>query len=126
MTRRVRIGSTGDFADGDLTKVDADGTAVVVARDAEGLCAASNKCPHMGLSLTSGPGGAHYDDGVVGCPWHGSRFVLRTGANVDWATGFAGHMAPRWSQRLISMGKKAAPLRTYPVVVEGDDVYVEL
>jgi len=126
MTRKVRIGSTGDFAPGTLTPVDADGTSVVVARDDEGLCAARNKCPHMGLSLTSGPGGEHYDDGIVQCPWHNSRFVVRSGENVDWTTGFAGRTAPKWSRAIIGMGKKPKPLTTYPVVVEGDDVYIEL
>jgi len=122
----VRVGSVSDFAPGSLTPVDASGTSVVVARDDDGLCAARNKCPHMGLSLTSGPGGINYEDGVVRCPWHNSRFVVRSGENVDWATGLGGHAVPRWSRQLVRLGRKPAPLTTYPVIVEGDDVYIEL
>jgi nitrite reductase/ring-hydroxylating ferredoxin subunit len=97
-----------------------------VARDDEGLCAARNRCPHLGLSLTSGPGGQHYEDGVVRCPWHNSTFVLRTGENLDWASGIAGRSVPRWSARLLSAGRKPSNLTTYPVFVEGDEVFVDL
>ena len=126
MTRRVKVGTTADFTDGTLTAIDVDGVSVVIAHDAVGLCAARNKCPHLGLSLVSGPGGARFRDGVVQCPWHNSRFVVRTGENVDWTPGFAGRRAPGWSRKLIALGKKPAPLTTYRVVVEGEDVFVEL
>lgn len=126
MARTIRIGSLAEFPEGELRAVDADGTALVVVREGDQVCAARNRCPHMGLSLTKGPGGMRFADGVVQCPWHNSRFELCSGANLDWATGFAGRSVPRWSQRLIGMGKKPLPLTTYPVVVDGEDVFVEL
>jgi hypothetical protein len=42
--------------------------------------------------------------------------------NLDWATGFAGREMPRWSRRVIALGRKPSPLRTCDVMVEGDDV----
>jgi hypothetical protein len=33
---------------------------------------------------------------------------------------------PRWSRRMIALGRKPSPLTTYAVMIEGDDVYVEL
>jgi nitrite reductase/ring-hydroxylating ferredoxin subunit len=126
MSRLVRVGAVADFVDGDLRQVDADGTAVVVARDGDALCAADNRCPHMGFSLTKGPGGVRFADGVVQCPWHNSRFAFCSGENLDWAVGFAGRNMPRWSRRLIALGKEPKGLTTYPVVVEGEDVFVEL
>ncbi len=126
MPRRIRIGTVADFPAGQLTALEVEGTKVVVARDDEGLCAVRNRCPHLGLSLTSGPGGQHFDDGVVTCPWHNSRFVVRSGENLDWVSGVAGREVPRWSRRLIGAGRKPAPLTTYPVRVEGDEVFVEL
>jgi nitrite reductase/ring-hydroxylating ferredoxin subunit len=126
MSRRVRVGSVGDFADEKLHTVDAAGRSVVVGLAGGSLCAARNRCPHMGLSLTTGPGGLRYSDGQVVCPWHNSRFDLTTGDNLDWASGFAGREMPHWSRKLIGLGRKPAPLTTYDVVVEGDDVYVEL
>ena len=126
MARMVRIGRVADFPAGAVTEVDVEGTTVIVVQDAEGLCAARNKCPHLGLSLTSGPGGRHYEDGVIQCPWHNSRFVVRSGENLDWTPGIAGRSVPAWSRKVISAGRKPAPLTTYPVVVEDDEVFIAL
>lgn len=124
MSDRVRIGTVADFADGKLHAVHAGGMSLVVGLAGGSVCAARNRCPHMGLSLTKGPGGLRYSDGELVCPWHNSRFDLASGENLDWAPGFAGREAPRWARRLIALGRKPAPLTTYPVTVEGDDVYV--
>ena len=123
---RIRVGTVSELSDGQLHPVRAGGTSLVVGMAGEQICAAQNRCPHMGLSLTRGPGGLRYADGEVVCPWHSSRFDLVTGENRDWAPGFAGREMPRWSRRLIALGRKPAPLTTYPVAVEGEDVYVEL
>ncbi|MEO7753876.1 MAG: Rieske (2Fe-2S) protein [Terracoccus sp.] len=123
---RVRIGSVTDLADGQLHTVDASGTSVIVGAVDGAVCAASDRCPHLGLSLSKGPGGRHFANGTVTCPWHSSRFDLRTGDNLDWTPGFAGRQMPRWTRRLIAMGKTPSSLTTYPVTVEGDDVYVEM
>jgi nitrite reductase/ring-hydroxylating ferredoxin subunit len=126
MPRKIRIGRVDDFAPGEMTEVSVEGTSLVVVRDEQGVCAARNRCPHLGLSLTKGPGGRSYDDGVVQCPWHNSKFVVRTGENLDWVGGVAGRSVPRWSRRVIAAGRKPAPLTTYPVLVEGDQVFIEM
>nr|WP_257954595.1 Rieske 2Fe-2S domain-containing protein [Nocardioides sp. B-3] len=126
MSGRVRVGSVADFADGQLHPVDAAGTSVVVGLAGESLCAARNRCPHPGFSLTKGPGGLRYADGRVVCPWHNSRFDSASGENLDWAPGFAGRDMPRWSRKMIALGRQPSPLTTYEVTVDGDDVYVEL
>lgn len=126
MAERFRIGAVADFSDGKLHTVDAGGTTVVVGLVDGTPYAARNRCPHLGLSLSKGPGGTRFADGQVTCPWHNSRFDLCTGENLDWAPGFAGLDMPRWSRRAIALGRKPAPLTTYTVVVEGQDVYVEV
>ena len=126
MAERVKVGTVADFSDGELHSVDAGGTKVIVGQVDGSLYAARNHCPHLGLSLTTGPGGKHFADGEVTCPWHNSRFDLCTGENRDWAPGFAGRDMPRWSRKVIALGRKPAPLRTYAVTVEGEDVFVEL
>ncbi len=123
---KVRVGSVADFQDGQLHAVDAGGTSIVVGAAGGSLCAARNRCPHLGLSLTRGPGGLRYEGGRVTCPWHNSEFDLASGDNLDWAPGFAGRDMPVWSRRLIALGRKPASLTTYPVSVEGDDVFVEI
>lgn len=123
---KVRIGALDDFTDGQLHTADAAGISVIVGAVDGTLYAARNHCPHLGFSLTKGPGGRRFADGDVTCPWHNSRFELRTGENRDWTPGFAGTNMPRWSRRLIALGKKPAPLTTYPVTVQGEDVFVQV
>jgi len=67
---------------------------VVVARDGDSFCAARSRCPHMGFPLTRGPGGLRFDDGIVQCPWHNSRFEVCSGENLDWATGSPARQYP--------------------------------
>lgn len=123
---RVRVGRVADLGDGDLHAVKAGGTALIVGLSGTRICAARDHCPHLGLPLSRGPGGQRLADGEVICPWHNSRFDLATGENRDWATGFAGRAMPRWSHRALKLGRSPAPLETYPVDVEGDDVYAEI
>lgn len=61
--------------------------------------ATDNTCLHRG-----GPVGEGFLEGaLVTCPWHGWQYDVRTGQNLT---------------------NPAAKLRTYQVVVEGDDVKV--
>ncbi len=46
-----------DFADGELHALEAAGRSLVVGLVGDSLCAARNRCPHLGFSLTKGPGG---------------------------------------------------------------------
>src|SRR4051794_15002631 len=119
MSREITVGPLAEFPDGELVATKADGLAVIVARNGDAVCVAANKCPHLGLSLTKGPAGLKYSDGVVQCPWHNSRFEVCSGANKDWVTGLAGRNTPGWSRRMISLGKKPADLTTYPATVAG-------
>ena len=80
-------------------------------RSAQSL-SAPGPLPHEGA------GGTKYEHGQVVCPWHNSRFDLASGANLDWAPGFAGRDLPRWSRKLIALGRKPSPPTTYDVEVE--------
>jgi nitrite reductase/ring-hydroxylating ferredoxin subunit len=124
MSTELRVGSLADFPDGGLTAVEADGRRLIVERQGDEVHAARNRCPHLGFSLTRGPGGLRYEDGVVQCPWHNSRFNVCTGENLDWVTGFAGRHVPKWSQRMITLGRRPRGLDTVPAAVRDGDVYV--
>jgi nitrite reductase/ring-hydroxylating ferredoxin subunit len=121
----VRLGRVEDFSDGALVPVEVDGGSYLVARDGDGVCVVRNKCPHLGLSLSKGPGGIHYDGGVVQCPWHNSRFTVCGGENLDWATGFAGINGPSWSRRIVGMGRAPSPLTTFETRVEDGFVVID-
>ena len=124
MSTEVRIGSLHDFPDNGLIGVEGSGQRLIVARTGDGVCVARNRCPHLGFSLTRGPGGLKYEDGVVQCPWHNSRFDVCSGENLDWATGFAGRPMPRWSRSVIGLGRRPRGLNTLPAVIREGDVYV--
>jgi nitrite reductase/ring-hydroxylating ferredoxin subunit len=126
MSSGATLGALAEFADGSLSAVTVDGHALIVARDGEQVHVAVNRCPHLGFSLTRGPGGLRYADGVVQCPWHNSRFNVCTGENLDWASGFAGRAAPKWSRRLIGLGRTPRNLTTVPARVEDGRVVADL
>lgn len=124
MGAEVRIGSVSDFPDGGLAAVEADGHRLIVAREGNEVHVARNRCPHLGFSLTRGPGGMRFADGVLQCPWHNSRFNVCTGENLDWVTGFAGRPVPKWSRSMIALGRRPRGLDTLSANVREGDIYV--
>lgn len=121
MSEETSLGPLESFADRALTPVTANGRSIVVAREGDAVYAAVNRCPHLGFSLTRGPGGLSYHDCVVRCPWHNSRFDITTGENLDWVVGFAGRGIPRWSRQLVALGRTPRGLTMVPArVVDGD------
>ncbi len=124
MGTEIRVGPLSDVRDGALTAVVVGGHRLIVERRGDEVHVARNRCPHLGFSLTRGPGGLRYEDGVVQCPWHNSRFDVKTGDNLDWVTGFAGRRVPSWSRRLIGLGRRPRGLDTLSATVRDGDVYV--
>ena len=68
------------------------------------ICVVQDLCPHAGARLSEGE--VDVDNGVVTCPEHGSRFDTCTGERVR--------------------GPSDEGLKTYPVVVEDGQAYVQL
>jgi 3-phenylpropionate/trans-cinnamate dioxygenase ferredoxin subunit len=86
-----------------MKQVVVDGEVVCLAHAEDGgFYAIADTCTHEEYSLSEG----ELWGLDVECPAHGSRFNLRTGA-------VAGLPA-------------VIPARTYPVTLEGDDVFVEI
>jgi 3-phenylpropionate/trans-cinnamate dioxygenase ferredoxin subunit len=73
-----------------------------VVRLASGeVFAIADTCPHEEASLSEG----FLEDGAVECPWHSSLFDVRTGE---------------------LLGPPATePVETFPVVIEGDAVWLQ-
>lgn len=123
----ITLGRLDDFPVGHATPVTVDGHHYIVVRESESPdepCVVDDRCPHLGFSLTKGPGGRNYEEGVITCPFHNSRFNVCSGENLDWASGFAGRSAPKWSRRLIAMGRKPAPLATHSATVVDGQVVI--
>ena len=77
---------------------------IVVFRSGEEYYAIRDVCPHAGYSLADG----EFDPEtcIITCSEHGSRFNVDTGERVR--------------------GPADYPIRTYPVILDGDEIYVEV
>ncbi|MEV5711480.1 non-heme iron oxygenase ferredoxin subunit [Actinoallomurus sp. NPDC052274] len=82
--------------------VEIDGTPVAVVRAGDDVYAVRDVCSHAEVALSEG----EVYDHTIECWLHGSCFDLRTGKPTN----------PPATQ----------PVPTYPVKIEGDDVYVSL
>jgi 3-phenylpropionate/trans-cinnamate dioxygenase ferredoxin subunit len=100
---RYRVASVTEVPAESLKRVDAGRTPVCLAHAEDGsFYALNDTCTHEEYSLSDG----ELWDMDVECPQHGSRFNLVTGK----VTGLPAVIAAT----------------TYPVTVQGDDVYVEV
>jgi nitrite reductase (NADH) small subunit/3-phenylpropionate/trans-cinnamate dioxygenase ferredoxin subunit len=82
--------------------VEAEGACVVLVRVGDQVHALGEACAHKGGPLAEGK----LSGTRLACPWHGWMYDVRTGQCV-----FPG---------------RGAAVPSYPVRVEGDDVFVEL
>ena len=97
------VGKIDDLDVDTMKKVILDGEEICLAHAEDGnYYALCDTCTHEEYSLSEG----ELWGLDVECPAHGSRFNLLTGA----VTGLPA----------------VIPARTFPVTVEGDDVYVEI
>ena len=112
------IATTDAVREGQLTKVKEGDTTYLLTRVGDAYYAIEDHCPHLGLSFARGK----VEDGVITCPWHNSRFDVCSGKNLDWVSAFAGIEMPRWTHRLIAMGKDPGPIRSHQLVVDGDQL----
>ena len=121
MLMKTKVADLDDLQEGRGLCTKGDGQALVLVKRDGAVYAVENRCPHLGVAL-----GGRIDGDQIVCRFHGSRFDIRTGENTDWVAAVAGVSIPMWSRALLSFGKKPQPIRTFPVTVEGGEVYVEV
>ena len=85
--------------------------------------AVSRRCRHQLADLAGGTVDA---DGCLVCPWHQSRYDVRTGEMVEGPRGFLAYHGPTpiYTQLVATFGRLAR-LRVRRAVREGDDVVLE-
>jgi nitrite reductase/ring-hydroxylating ferredoxin subunit/uncharacterized membrane protein len=71
----VSVGTSEEFAEGEMRVVDAGGMSVLMVRRNGRLCAISDVCSHAGGPLHEGT----LEGDVVICPWHQSCFRVTDG-----------------------------------------------
>jgi nitrite reductase (NADH) small subunit len=100
MSKRVKVCPASELTAGGAKSVKVGDGEVAVFNDGGAYRAMDNTCPHRGAPLCDG----RLEGGVVTCPWHGWQFNVSDGSLL---------MNP------------ATKLKTYKVVQDGDDLYVE-
>jgi len=117
-----RVAASSEIRAGKLFSTTVDGTRLLLSRVDGDVKAVIDKCTHLGMPMRKG----QFDGRVITCPFHGSRFDIATGENLDWVNGVLGVKLPRWTCKLIALGKHPAPLTTVAVQERDDEVRVEL
>jgi 3-phenylpropionate/trans-cinnamate dioxygenase ferredoxin component len=101
-TRRVVVGALGDLPPGTLAMVQVDTTDILLANVDGHVYATQGICSHEYFELDKG----FLTGDSITCALHTSRFDLETGEALD---------PPAFE-----------PLATYPVLIEGDQIVLEL
>ncbi len=103
MGQFVKVGTKADFEDLEGGKlVQAGSQSIAIFSLGANLYAIENTCPHRGGPLSQG---MMVGEEVI-CPWHGSRFNVKTGA--------------------VLIPPAQQGVKSFPVRVTGDDVEVEI
>lgn len=103
MGQFVKIGTVADFEDLEAgMHVEVGGQSLAIFNIAGTLYAIENTCPHRGGPLAEGMMAGQ----EVICPWHGSRFDVKTG--------------------VVLTPPAQQGVKSFPVRVTGNDVEVEV
>ena len=97
----VSVGKSSDFPPGLVKVVKVADVDVMAANIGGTIYAILNKCTHVGGPLGKGT----LAGSVIQCPWHGSKFDVKTGAVV--------------------LGPATKPEPVVPVKVEGGTVWMK-
>jgi 3-phenylpropionate/trans-cinnamate dioxygenase ferredoxin subunit len=100
---RIYVCQNGSLGEGEAIKLEKASIAIAVVNSGGSFYAVSDRCSHGNASMSEG---YIEDDGTVECPLHSARFCLKTGTALCQPA--------------------TEPLATYPVVVDGDAIYVDL
>lgn len=100
---RIYAGKVSDIPAGGMIRIEAGGSAILIANVDGTYHAVDDTCTHAGASLAEGKLDGH----AVTCGWHGAQFDCRGGA-------------------LLKFPAKIRDLGTYRITVEDGDLFVEL
>jgi len=97
----IRVANIEQCPDGSAMELIAEDRIVALFHVGDKFYAMDGICPHQGGPLGEG----ELQGCIVTCPWHGWQYDVRTGQHQSIAS-------------LVH--------RTYPVKVEGSDIYVDI
>ena len=96
----LRVARLDEIQPGELKLVEVEGARIVLARVGESVYACDDTCVHQGGPLSEGK----LSGTRLACPWHGWMYDVRSGQCL--------------------MPARGGPVRSYPVRVESDEVWV--
>jgi 3-phenylpropionate/trans-cinnamate dioxygenase ferredoxin subunit len=99
---KVKITTTDDVGAGRGKSFSLEGKGIALFNVDGTFYAIEDYCTHAGVAL----GGGWVDGEVVTCPLHGAQFCLKTGQALT---------PPAFDD-----------VDSYPVTIEGDDIFVEI
>jgi 3-phenylpropionate/trans-cinnamate dioxygenase ferredoxin subunit len=102
MPQSVKVATLSEISPGGRLSLIVDELPALLLRIGDDLYCIEDVCTHDGQPLTDGP----VADCAITCPRHGAKFDLRTGKAIRMPA--------------------TEPVRTYPVTVRGDDIYVDV
>ena len=117
---------------GQMTDVEIEGRRILIANTGEGFAAMDAVCTHvppLGLLNTLAGGELDLGNMCVSCPWHGSKFDLRTGKVVEqpYPSDFKKeHFVAGRIAGVLDPKKTASDTRVYATKVHANMVWVNL
>jgi nitrite reductase/ring-hydroxylating ferredoxin subunit/uncharacterized membrane protein len=89
------VAGEGELSEGSIRRAEVQGRGILLYKESGRIHAIEETCTHAGGPLSEG----EVHDGVVTCPWHGSRFRLSDGAVCRGPATFS---QPRLQTRIRS------------------------
>jgi nitrite reductase/ring-hydroxylating ferredoxin subunit len=100
---KVLVGKVSEIPVGSLKACHVEGQDEIVLANVGGtIYAMRGVCNHAGGPLPEGT----LEGSVITCPWHGAKWDVTSGKNVEFAIDLD-------------------PEPVYPVSIEGDDIFIE-
>jgi len=99
---KIIVGKASEIPPGKIQKTSIDGKDILVANINGNYYAMDDTCTHAGASLADGK----LEGTTITCGWHGAQFDCKSG-------------------KLEKFPAKINDLKSYNIVVESDDVFIE-
>ena len=100
---KIVVSKTAEIIPGQMKKVSFDGKEIVVCNVDGNYFAIDDTCTHSGASLSEGK----LDGSIVTCDWHGAQFDCKNG-------------------KLIKFPGEIKDLKSYKIVIESENIFVEI
>lgn len=105
----TRLATKSQIKKGVPNRITLGNQAFLVVQVNESYYALSDRCPHLGGSLSEGK----LEEETIVCPKHGSRFDVKSGQALQ-------------GPKILFLNFKVKNATHYPLKVEGEDLYIDL